>query len=540
MNHSVVFRIGFNGESYMSYQWSLRTKLLVTFFSISLLSVVIGATASHSASKVISVYRSIAKDNVPNLKSFIKLKSSQVELSVYAAALAGTNSTKAQAEKARASAQTTIHEFEEVAKEYESAPFEPGEEELWTDFKKNQWQSLANISMEIIRLSGTENHEDQKKRDQIFNSQYEAIYRSTAEKFEKLIKFQITAVDSGSKKGDEYYSNMNWMIGVVTVCGFVLALAVGTLFALFLSRELRAVVSVLTAGANEVATVVAELTSASESLSSASTQQAAAIQETAASIEEINAMVTKNAESATQSAQVSDESKVQAQDGKSEVEKVIAAMIEIQKSNQTIESETHQSHLKISEIVDMIQSIGSKTKVINDIVFQTKLLSFNASVEAARAGEHGKGFAVVAEEVGNLAQMSGNAAKEISTLLDASVTKVQDIVKQAQGKVEGLMIDANRKIDQGNAVTRECGQVLDQIVGLANQLSGMVGGISSASIEQSRGIKEITKAIQELNEATQTNVLASQQTSTSASALSGQISSLKTVSDKLTILIEGT
>jgi methyl-accepting chemotaxis protein len=77
-------------------------------------------------------------------------------------------------------------------------------------------------------------------------------------------------------------------------------------------------------------------------------------------------------------------------------------------------NQINYSNEQMSEIVKVIQEIETKTKVINDIVFQTKLLSFNASVEAARAGEQGKGFAVVAEEVGNLAQMSGNAAKEIS------------------------------------------------------------------------------------------------------------------------------
>ena len=79
------------------------------------------------------------------------------------------------------------------------------------------------------------------------------------------------------------------------------------------------------------------------------------------------------------------------------------------------------------EILGYIKSIEEKTKVINDIVFQTKLLSFNASVEAARAGEQGKGFAVVAEEVGNLATMSGTSAEEISKLLESSISHIESI-----------------------------------------------------------------------------------------------------------------
>ena len=84
-----------------------------------------------------------------------------------------------------------------------------------------------------------------------------------------------------------------------------------------------------------------------------------------------------------------------------------------QSQKDTIETlDTTASDVK--NMMTLIETINQKTSVINDIVFQTKLLSFNASVEAARAGEHGKGFAVVAEEVGNLAQMSGNAAQEIN------------------------------------------------------------------------------------------------------------------------------
>jgi methyl-accepting chemotaxis protein len=98
----------------------------------------------------------------------------------------------------------------------------------------------------------------------------------------------------------------------------------------------------------------------------------------------------------------------------------------------------NKSNDEISSIVKVIAEIGDKTKVINDIVFQTKLLSFNASVEAARAGEQGKGFAVVAEEVGNLATMSGKAAEEISSMLGDSMGKVELIVMACPMALCGL------------------------------------------------------------------------------------------------------
>ncbi|MBS1984951.1 MAG: hypothetical protein JST16_12350, partial [Bdellovibrionales bacterium] len=177
-------------------------------------------------------------------------------------------------------------------------------------------------------------------------------------------------------------------------------------------RRLRGFSSELGAEASSVLSTSNEIGSSSQSLASASTQAASALQQTAASIEEMTAMVKKSTENAAKSNQVSSESLASVNRGKSSLDEVIRAIDEINQNNTRIMTETEESNRQITDIVKVITEIGAKTKVINDIVFQTKLLSFNASVEAARAGEHGKGFAVVAEEVGNLASMSGNAAKE--------------------------------------------------------------------------------------------------------------------------------
>jgi methyl-accepting chemotaxis protein len=101
------------------------------------------------------------------------------------------------------------------------------------------------------------------------------------------------------------------------------------------------------------------------------------------------------------------------------------AFKEIAISNQEFFEEINASNEELRIIINIISDISEKTKVINDIVFQTRLLSFNASVEAARAGEHGKGFAVVAEEIGKLASVSGNSAKEINDILGHATTQVE-------------------------------------------------------------------------------------------------------------------
>jgi methyl-accepting chemotaxis protein len=198
-----------------------------------------------------------------------------------------------------------------------------------------------------------------------------------------------------------------------------------------------------------------------------------------------------------------------------------------------------ESNQKMADVVNVIQEIGSKTKVINDIVFQTKLLSFNASVEAARAGEHGKGFAVVAEEVGNLAQMSGNAAKEITGLLEDSIKKVESLVIETRSKVETLAQQGKQEVDEGVEVAKRCGQVLGNIVTDSTSVASMASEISSASQEQAQGISEINKAMSQLDQVTQQNSAAGEQAARAAEDLSLQAEVLKTAVDQLVFAIKG-
>lgn len=273
----------------------------------------------------------------------------------------------------------------------------------------------------------------------------------------------------------------------------------------------------------------ANLAQTSQSLSMGTTQQAAAIQETVATLNEINAMVGKSVGNAESSAQEASRSQAAALQGKEAVAEMVTAISEISESNDQIMRQIEESNRQITEIVHVITEIGTRTKVINDIVFQTKLLSFNASVEAARAGEHGKGFAVVAEEVGNLAQMSGNAAKEISDMLNASIQKVNGIVDNTKSRVQTLVTAGKAKVDGGILVAQRCGTVLEEVVNNISNVNHMMVEIVEASKQQAQGVDEITKAMNSLDEVTHQNSSTSQQTAEYAAELTEQTQALKDV-----------
>jgi methyl-accepting chemotaxis protein len=261
-----------------------------------------------------------------------------------------------------------------------------------------------------------------------------------------------------------------------------------------------------------------KLTKASDGLSSISSQlskgsegQAAALQETAASVDEVSAMIKKTSDNAFES----------------------------QKTSNMGRTSVEEGNRQISDIVKVISEIGNKTKVINDIVFQTKLLSFNASVEAARAGEHGKGFAVVAEEVGNLAQMSGKAAKEISDMLSESITKVENIVQDTKVKVERSILEGKSKVDTGTATAKNCHSTLEKIIASVVEVDGMVVEIAAASSEQALGISEIKKAMNQLDEVTHFNSTMALDASKYSQGLKKQSLDLSKMVTELVFLIDG-
>ncbi len=295
--------------------------------------------------------------------------------------------------------------------------------------------------------------------------------------------------------------------------GCITGILIAYFFSISLVKALRKVSASLAEASEQVSTASSQVSSLSEQLSESVTVQASSLEKTSASIEELTSMVSMNMEKAKSAERVSDSSLSGTTKGKGAVEQMIVSMKEINSCND-----------KIREIVSLIQEIDSKTKVINDIVFQTKLLSFNASVEAARAGEYGKGFAVVAEEVGNLAEMSGRSSVEISALLSGNIKKVEEIVSEARIKVE-----------EGFHVAQRCGTALEEIVKSVSEVAVIAQEISIASSEQSTGVEQISQAMHQLDLMTKQNSTTAENASSAAEMLSGQVASLNSMVRSLVV-----
>jgi methyl-accepting chemotaxis protein len=327
-------------------------------------------------------------------------------------------------------------------------------------------------------------------------------------------------------------ANSSLIFGIISFFSGSTAFAVAALAFMLIYmvvKPITALMARLTGSVNVSEAATGTMRDSSTSISTASTQQAAAVQETVSAVAEISAMLAKSSENAESSTKQAEKSHQVAHNGKAIVAEAVDAMGGIKSSNERIFSEIEKNSRKFEEVAAIIAEIAGKTKVINDIVFQTKLLSFNASVEAARAGEHGKGFAVVAEEVGNLATMSGNAAKEIDEMLKGSVEKVNSIVQMTNQSLESLTKQGTLKVDEGIEITKRCGSVLDEVVANADIVKNLMTQLSAGFAEQSQGVSNISKAMNEIDSTTQENSLAAQEISNLAEKVSAHSAELKEI-----------
>jgi methyl-accepting chemotaxis protein len=254
-----------------------------------------------------------------------------------------------------------------------------------------------------------------------------------------------------------------------------------------------------------------QISSTSSNLSEGAVEQAEGLQQTVSAMDEINATVQRNTD-------FTQESQKETQLCLSTVNESSKIMGELQEAFGTIkngnlefENFVKDNNVKFDEIKNVISDISEKTQVINDIVFQTKLLAFNASVEAARAGEHGKGFAVVAEEVGSLATMSGKAADEITEMLEKGLGTVNKIVDETTSSVEELVRESTSNIETGEGQVENSLKAFDEISARVSSVTEKISEISNASKEQTIGIQEISKAINLLEQNNQRSTLVSKQ-----------------------------
>ncbi len=300
------------------------------------------------------------------------------------------------------------------------------------------------------------------------------------------------------------------------ICAFF-----STLFFYFVlagvNQSLRSTNGSLQLTSKRLLEMVDEAQVSSNQLRETANRQSSSSTETVVSMEEMKRLLSQTSMTSVNAVRLSEASFQEANDGKDIVQGLKDAMIEIDRSNTELE-----------EVNAVVRLIRERTNVINEIVFKTQMLSFNANIEAARAGQHGLGFAVVATEMGSLADMSGKAAQQINELLDKSANKV-----------ESTVLRTKEKIGNANELSARCYEFFKLLTDRSGQLKEMVDSISAASAEQNSGVDYVVNAMNDLNNTAAESDRMAQGIAMLADGLKTHAIGLATAVDSLSALVRG-
>jgi methyl-accepting chemotaxis protein/methyl-accepting chemotaxis protein-1 (serine sensor receptor) len=292
---------------------------------------------------------------------------------------------------------------------------------------------------------------------------------------EEIVSAEFT---KDREKAASIYSIVRMAIGISLIVGLCLAALVGQSIRSISKTLMQATVQ-LRQGSEHVFQAATQVASSAQTLSRGVLQEAASLEETSASMEEISSMTRQNAEHSQDAARLVAEAQLAVTNANAVLGEMVTSMAHIKES----------SH-KVSNII----------KTIDEIAFQTNILALNAAVEAARAGAAGMGFAVVADEVRNLAQRSAHAAKDTAGLIEESIARS----------------------DRGALRVEKVGSSMQEITNSVSKVKTLIDSVSEASRQQAHGFEQVSQALSQMEQMTQSNAASAEASATAGDALNTQ------------------
>ncbi len=502
----------------------LSQKLTGAFVALMVLTLIVGSVGIYNMAKVNASTEEIAASWLPSVKVLgdMRAAANQIRRAESDHLLSSADAERSAAEARLGEAKAFLAKRET---DYGPLITSPEERAQYEDYRKALQAYLA--VQERLLASSRSGSGQAEASKALFRGESRQAFNAVLDRLAKLVSLNDRGSTTAATTAAQTYQASRWVLIALLLAGTVLA-AISTVFILRdvlgtlggepaearrvaqavaqgrLDNEIRVsagddtslmasiramqaslaqVVSVVRDGSEAVAAASSEIAQGNHDLSQRTEEQASALQQTAASMEELGSTVHQNADNARQANQLAQNASSVASEGGQVVAQVVDTMKGINEASR-----------RIADIIG----------VIDGIAFQTNILALNAAVEAARAGEQGRGFAVVAGEVRNLASRAADAAKEIKSLITASVERVE----------------------QGTALVDRAGSTMTEVVGAIRRVTDIMGEISAASTEQNTGVAQIGEAVSQMDQTTQQNAALVEQMAAAATSLSQQAQQL--------------
>lgn len=501
------------------YDLKIAHKLLIGFASLLLITLFIGVFAIRQLAIVNNNAYELGTNWMPSVNAAMGMKERISRIRSQEAQLISAENAE-EVEKYASRVKEAVDGLKKEEEIYSKLISTDDEKKFYTDYQRliTDYLKISNQMLDAKRQS---NSEEALKLMRGPSSKTNTELRNLVD---KLVDLNVNGGIQAYQQGQLVYANSRvWIISLIAIClllGAALALSIARIVANPLQDAVRVaqtvaagdltshievhsrdetgmllqalkdmnasllkVVTDVRASTEEINVAAGQIAQGNMDLSSRTENQAASLEETASSMEEITSTMKHNSDNARQANQLSFSASEVAQKGGAVVNQVVETMGSINESSK--------------KIVDIIS-------VIDGIAFQTNILALNAAVEAARAGEQGRGFAVVASEVRNLAQRSASAAKEIKSLINDSVEKV----------------------DQGSRLVDQAGLTMQEVVESVKRVSDIINEITAASTEQSSGIEQVNTSVIQMDQITQQNAALVEEAAAAAGSLQMQTEKL--------------
>lgn len=468
----------------------ISNKLMVLISIALLFVVVVGSVGFYFVRKSCADMTTLYNDRVMPIVWFRSMTKSLLTERVDLTELMLSNS-KAENRRLYQDIHEQQKQSEEYLEKYAATKLDPFEKECISKYKDavNEYVKERDI---VINLA-------MQNKNAAAYAHYQA-QKFTIANIAKIIgeaaDYNEKVASDLNKQNDKDAATANIVLLITIVSAFGLLLTLGLMISKMVTGPIKQAIDGLNVGTEEVSSASSQVAAASQALAEGTSEQAASVQETSSTLEETASMVNQNRENTQQAATLAKQAKQFAEQSNSEMGRMSTSMTELKNSS--------------NEIAKII-------KVIDEIAFQTNILSLNAAVEAARAGDAGKGFAVVAEEVRNLAQRSAQAAKDTAVIIESNISLSDngvDIAKKVQVSVESIEEQAKKVSD-----------LLDEI--------------SVATNEQAQGVEQINKAVAQMEVVLSTNAQTAEEAASASCALSEQAINVKDIVNSLIILVDG-